>query len=177
MKNIHRSGTNARHQDTKNLFPNGQRNRPTRTPLHNAPCHNPKQTESTSTTRITIAIPGTNQIFTLRIPSRCKCIYRNPPKPEDEITKLPLPPTPILKKSKPTPEAPINADDIVCIEDKMLWLLKPEEPSADTSSPPPTKILTNNNDTTDGRTPLPQDLDAIKDFIQHDKENGYILLK
>ena len=65
---------------------------------------------------------------------------------------------------------PIDADDIICIEDKTLWSLQSKKQSSNTYSPPPaqtapiTQILTNDADTTNSPTLLPQGLDVIKEF-------------
>ena len=68
----------------------------------------------------------------------------NPQKPPEEIPIFPPPPSPILKTSEtPTTipvaatSTPINADDIICIEDKTPWSRKSKEHTIDSSSPPP----------------------------------------
>ena len=70
----------------------------------------------------------------------------NPQPQPRETHHFPPPPSPILKNSGPSPtvpvtvtSTPINAEDIICIEDKTLWQQKPEEPTIDSSSPPPTQ--------------------------------------
>ena len=145
----------------------------------------------TSTTWTTAVIPGMNLKSTT--PTLClsfKIHVPNQPKLDDDKIHLPVPPSPILKTTSPTPIVPvavtstlINADDIIRREDRTLWSPRPEEQTGDISSPPPppqtapnTQILTDNEDTTDCPAPLPQDLDIIKFFIQHEKDNDYIPL-
>ena len=60
-----------------------------------------------------------------------KIHLQNLPKPEDEIRKLSSPPSPILKRSTPTlitpviaTSTPINAVDMICIENITLWSQK-----------------------------------------------------
>ena len=113
----------------------------------------------------------------------------NPQPQPRETHHFPPPPSPILKNSGPSPtvpvtvtSTPINAEDIICIEDKTLWQQKPEEPTIDSSSPPPTQTapataITESNDAEiEYPTSLPDDLDVIKEFIQHDKDDDYIPL-
>ena len=113
----------------------------------------------------------------------------NPQPQPRETHHFPPPPSPILKNSGPSPtvpvtvtSTPINAEDIICIEDKTLWQQKPEEPTIDSSSPPPTQTapataMTESNDAEiEYPTSLPDDLDVIKEFIQHDKDDDYIPL-
>ena len=65
------------------------------------------------------------------------------------------------------------------MEDESPSLHKPEERTTDIFSPPPpqtapvTQHSTNNDDDTSEKNPthLPHDLDAMKKFIQHDKED------
>ena len=97
--------------------------------------------------------------------------------------------SPILKNSNPSPttpvsvtSTPINANNIICIEDKTLWSRKWREQTFDASSPPPPQmapvtVLTANNDIEiESPQPLPEDLDVNKEFIQHDKDDDYIPL-
>ena len=73
-----------------------------------------------------------------------KIHVQNPPKTDEKTMKFPQPSSPILKKSKspqPTPvsttSTTINADDIICLEYKMLSHIKIIDNTTDTSSPPP----------------------------------------
>ena len=113
----------------------------------------------------------------------------NPQPQPRETHHFPPPPSPILKNPGPSPtvpvtvtSTPINAEDIICIEDKTLWQQKPEDPTIDSSSPPPTQTapataITRSNDAEiEYPTSLPNDLDVIKEFIQHDKDDDYIPL-
>ena len=112
----------------------------------------------------------------------------NPQPQPRETHHFPPPPSPILKNPGPSPtvpvtvtSTPINAEDIICIEDKTLWQQKPEDPTIDSSSPPPTQTapataITRSNDAEiEYPTSLPDDLDVIKEFI-HDKDDDYIPL-
>ena len=113
----------------------------------------------------------------------------NPQPQPRETHHFPPPPSPILKNPGPSPtvpvtvtSTPINAEDIICIEDKTLWQQKTEDPTIDSSSPPPTQTapataMTRSNDAEiEYPTSLPDDLDVIKEFIQHDKDDDYIPL-
>ena len=77
---------------------------------------------------------------------------------------------------------PINADDIICIEDKTLWSRKSGEQIIDSSSPPPPQTATasaatdNNEEQTECPPSLPEDQDVIKELIRHDKDDDYIPL-
>ena len=114
----------------------------------------------------------------------------NPQAQSTGITNLPSPPSPILKKTTPSPtrpvtitSAPIDAENIICIEDKTIWAYQQREKreNADpTVTPPktaPVTALTNDDvEITECPSKLPEDFDAIKEFIQHDKDDDYIPL-
>ena len=117
----------------------------------------------------------------------------NPQAQFTESTTLLSPPSPILKKttqSSPTPvtttPTPIDAENIICIEDKTIWTqqAKEQREAADqTVSPPtttselPTKDHNHADDeVTECPQQLPYDLNIIKEFIQHDKDDDYIPL-
>ena len=75
---------------------------------------------------------------------------------------------------------PKEADKIICIEDKTIRSHQSKEQMVDTPSPPPTSQTTpaaeapdNNEDTTKCPPSLPQDLDVIKEFNHHDKDDNY----
>ena len=78
---------------------------------------------------------------------------------------------------------PINADEIFCLEDKTLWSHTKADQTIDASSPPSpqtapaTDTLKNNEATRECPRTLPQILDAIKYFIQHDEDADYISLR
>ena len=114
----------------------------------------------------------------------------NPQAQSTEITNLPSPPSPILKRTTPSPTAPvtitstpINAENSICIEDKTIWSRQAREQRENTaslSSPPQTAPATAMTAEDEGITEcpptLPEDLDAIKAFIQHDQNDNYIPL-
>ena len=113
----------------------------------------------------------------------------NPQAQSTEITNLPSPPSPILKRTTPSPPAPvtitstpIDAENIICIEDKTIWAHQEREkrewrPYRNTSKNAPAMALTNDDvEITECPSKLPEDLDAIKEFIQHDKNDDYIPL-
>ena len=117
----------------------------------------------------------------------------NPQAQVTESTTLPTPLSPILKKttqSSPTPvtttSTPIDAENIICIEDKTIWSQQAKEQRgvADKIVSPPTTASEwpnqNNNHEDDEVTECPQqlpyDLNIIKEFIQHDKDDDYIPL-
>ena len=110
-----------------------------------------------------------------------------------ESTTLPSPPSPILKKttqSSPIPvtttSTPIDAENIICIEDKTIWTQQEKEQrkAADQTVSPPTtapELPTQDNNYEDDEVTecpqqLPYDLNIIKEFIQHDKDDDYIPL-
>ena len=104
--------------------------------------------------------------------------------------KFPTPLSPIMGKTEPTltvpvtvTSTPINAEEIICIEDKILWSKKLRDRTEDTSSSPPSSQTAPAAEAPDrqqrrynGNPPLPQDLDVIKEFIQRDKDYDYIPL-
>ena len=114
----------------------------------------------------------------------------NPQAQSTETTKFPSPPSLILKKTTPSPtipvtitSTPIDAENIICIEDKTIWTRQAKrqrENASSPSSPPqtaPATARTNNlEETTECPLALPEDLDVIKEFIQHDKVDDYIPL-
>ena len=116
----------------------------------------------------------------------------NPQAQVTESTTLPTPLSPILKKttqSSPTPatttSTPIDAEDIICIEDKTIWTQQAKEQRGvdDQTVSPPTiasELPTQDNNHADDEVTecsqqLPYDLNIIKEFIQHDKDDDYIL--
>ena len=112
----------------------------------------------------------------------------NPQAQSTEITNLPSPPSPILKRTTPSPtvpvtitSTPIDAENIICIEDKTIWSRQTRQqqentasPSPPTQTPPATAMTVEDEGTTECPLTLPEDLDVIKEFIQHDKEHDYI---
>ena len=114
----------------------------------------------------------------------------NPQAQSTEITNLPSPPSPILKRTIPSPTAPvtitstpIDAENIICIEDKTICAHQEKQKRENanlTVTPPKTAPATAmaNDDVqiTEYPSKLPEDLDAIKDFFQHDKNDDYIPL-
>ena len=128
------------------------------------------------------AVYDTNKLsFKIQVP--------NPQKPPEEIPNVSPPLSPFLKKSEPSPKVPvtvtstpINSDHIIGIEDKTLWTRKSGEHTIDSSAPPPPQtapasaVTDNNEEQTEGPPPLPEDLDVIKEFIRHGKNDDYIPL-
>ena len=112
----------------------------------------------------------------------------NPQAQSTEITNLPSPLSPILKRTTPTvpvtiTSTQIDAENIICIEDKAIWPRQTREqrentapPSPSTQTAPATAMTAEDKGTTECPPALPEDLDAIKEFIQHDKNNDYIPL-
>ena len=114
----------------------------------------------------------------------------NPQAHTTEITDLPSPPSPILKWTAPSPTAPvtitstpINAENIICIEDKTIWSRQAREQRENTASPsssphtaPSTAMTAEDKGIPECPSNFPEDLDVIKEFIQHDKEDDYIPL-
>ena len=118
-----------------------------------------------------------------------KIHVQNPPKPDDNVSRVSEPPSPTLRKTSPTPLAPvkvtstpIDADGIICIGDKTIWSRISKKQMMDTPSPPPplqtapVTRITNNEDTTYCPAPLPRDIYVIREFMQQDKDNDYIPL-
>ena len=103
---------------------------------------------------------------------------------------LPSPPSPILKRTTPSPTVPvtitftpIDAENIICIEDKTIWAHQErrKRENADPPVTPPktapvTALMNDDVEITECPSKLPEDLDAIKEFIQHDKDDDYIPL-
>ena len=111
----------------------------------------------------------------------------NPQAQSTGITNLPSPTSPILKRTTPSPtvpvtitSTPIDAENIICIEDKTIWAHqeRAKQENADHPVTPPktapVTVLTNDDvEITECLSKLPEDLDAIKEFIQHDKDDDY----
>ena len=114
----------------------------------------------------------------------------NPQPQPKETHHFPPPPSPILKNPGPSPtvpvtvtSTPIDAENIICIEDKTIWSRQARERRENTaslsSSPqtaPATAIAAEDEEITECHPTLPEDLDVIKEFIQHDKDDDYIPL-
>ena len=117
----------------------------------------------------------------------------NPQAQFTESTTLPSPWSPILKKttqSSPIPvtttSTPIDAENIICIEDKTIWTQQEKQQGREadqTVSTPTTapELPTQDNNHEDDEVmecpqQLPYDLNIIKEFIQHDKDDDYIPL-
>ena len=117
----------------------------------------------------------------------------NPQAQFTESTTLPSPPSPILKKTTQSPpipvttmSTPIDAENIICIEDKTIWTQQEKEQrrKADQTVSPPTtapELPTQDNNHEDEKVTecpqqLPFDLNIKKEFIQHDKDDDYIPL-
>ena len=117
----------------------------------------------------------------------------NPQAQFTESTNLPSPLSPILKKTTQSPtvpvtttSTPIDAKNIICIEDKTKWTQQEKEQrrKADHTVSPPTtapKLPTQDNhyedeEVTECPQQLPYDRNIIKKFIQHDKDDDYIPL-
>ena len=114
----------------------------------------------------------------------------NPQAQSTGITNLQSPPSPILKRTTPSPtvpvtitSTPIDAENIICIEDKTIWAHQ-ERRKRENVDPPVTPPKTapaaaqmdDDVEITECPSKLPEDLDAIKEFIQHDKDDDYIPL-
>ena len=110
-----------------------------------------------------------------------------------EITNLPSPPSPILKKTTPFPTAPvavtstpIDAENIICIENKTIWAQQEKEQREKVASTvpfsktaPESPIQENHHEdeeVTECPQQLPYDLNIIKEFIQHNQDDDYIPL-
>ena len=114
----------------------------------------------------------------------------NPQPQPKETDHFPPPPSPILKNPGPSPtvpvtvtSTPINAENIICIEDKTIWSRQAREQRENTASlspspqtAPATAIAVEDEEITECHPTLPEDLDVIKEFIQHDKNDDYIPL-
>ena len=114
----------------------------------------------------------------------------NPQAQSTETTNVPSPPSPILKRTTPSPTAPvtitstpIDAENIICIEDKTIWAHQEREQRENTDptvtppeTAPATAMANDDVEITECPSKLPEDLDAIKEFIQHDKIDDNIRL-
>ena len=114
----------------------------------------------------------------------------NPQAQSTEIMDLPSPPSPSLKKATLSPtvpvtitSTPIDAENIICIEDKPIWAHQEkrkrenaDHPVAPSETAPVTALMNDDVEITESPSELPEDLDAIKEFIQHDKDDDYIPL-
>ena len=114
----------------------------------------------------------------------------NPQAQSTEIMDLPSPPSPILKRTTPSPtvpatitSTPIDAGNIICIEDKTIWAQQRQTTRENVDPPvtspkiaPVTTLMNDDVEITECPSKLPEDLDAIKEFIQHDKDDDYIPL-
>ena len=111
----------------------------------------------------------------------------NPQAQFTEITNVPSPPSPILKKTTAFPTAPvtitstpIDAENIICIEDKTIWAHQEREqrentdPTVTPPKPAPATAMAKDDvEITECPSKLPEDLDAIKEFNPHDKNDDY----
>ena len=128
-------------------------------------------------------IYDTNELsFKIQVP--------NPQAQPKETTNFPSPPSPNQKRTTQSPtvhvtitSTPMDAENIICIEDKTKWAQQEREQREKTNSPSPppktapaTAITDEDKGITECPLTLPEDLDVIKEFIQHDKDNGYIPL-
>ena len=114
----------------------------------------------------------------------------NPQAQSTEIMDLPSPPSPILKRTTLFPTAPvtitstpIDAENSICVEDKTIWAQQEKEQreQVDPTTPPPNHAFppattSEDEEITGCPSKLPENLDVIKEFIQHDKEDDYIPL-
>ena len=112
------------------------------------------------------------------------------PYAQPEKTKFPSPPSPILKKTTPSPtvpvtvtSTPIDAENIICIEDKQHGHDKQDNKERTHLRPhhyhkptPTTAMTKNHEEALECPTSLLEDLDVINDSIQHDKKDDYIPL-
>ena len=144
----------ARHPDDPTPLPVWITESPDTYATLKRPLPESKLTKYTSTTRITVAIHGTN------LPSTTPTNYPSESRSQDHKNrpKFSPPPSPFLKTSEmPTTipvtvtSTPINADDIICIEDKTLWSRKSKEHTIESSSPPspqtaPASAVTDDNE-------------------------------
>ena len=114
----------------------------------------------------------------------------NPQAQPTGITNLPSPLSPILKSTTPSPtvpatitSTPIDAENIICIEDKTIWAHQErrkrdnvDPPVTPPKTAPVTALMDDDVEISECPSKLPEDLDAIKEFIQHDKDDDYIPL-
>ena len=150
-------------------------------------CQNQKRNEFTYMTETIDVTLGTNEPSMTQINS-FKIQVPNPQAQSTEITNLPSPPSPMLTRRTPSPtvpvtitSTPIDVENNICIEDKAIWSRQAREQRENTASPsPPTQIApattmtAEDEGTTESSPALPEDLDAFKKFIQHDKNDDYI---
>ena len=146
------------------------------------PCENQKPSAFTYMTETIDVTLGTNQPSMTQI-NAFKIQVPNPQAQSTEITNLPSPPSPILKRTTPSPtvpvtitSTPIDAENIICIEGKTIWAQKEREQRGKTDptvSPPKTApataMTTEFEEITDCPSKLPEDLDVIKEFINTTK--------
>ena len=90
-------------------------------------------------TRTIDAIHLTNRLYTTRINSLSK--VPNPQAQPKETTNFPSPPSPMLERTTPSPTVPvtitstqIDAENIICIEDKTIWAQQEREQREKTDS-------------------------------------------
>ena len=153
-------------------------------------CRNQKQTEFIYTTETTDVTLGMNQPSMIQINYPSKSKYQTlKPNPRG-FTNLPSPPSPILKSTTPSPtvpvtitSTPIDAENIICIEDKTIWAHQERRKRENVDPPvtppktaPVTALTDDDVEISECPSKLPEDLDAIKEFIQHDKDDDYIPL-
>ena len=122
-----------------------------------------------------------------------KIQVHNPQAQTTETTNSPSPPPPILKKTQPSPtvpvaatSTPIDAENVICIEDRTIWTRQEKEQREKAASTVPSSKPTPESPTqdkyyedeevTECTKQLPYDLNVIKEFIQHDKNDVYIPL-
>ena len=146
-------------------------------------CQNWELTDSTFMTHIIAAIHGMNRRSTNQTPYHSKYKSQNHRNTQKWYQKSPHHCS-ILKKSAPTPivpvtvtSTPIDAENIICTEDKTIWWSNSKKQMVDTLSPPPPSQnateYDNNEDTTESPPTLSQALEVIKEFIQHDNDDEY----
>ena len=142
-------------------------------------------------TRIIAATHGMSQQSMMQPPYHLKCKSQTPETPRTG-TRIPFTSVAHSEKNRNnigntrhTNVHTIAAEDIICIEDKTIWSRKSWRQMVDTSSPPPSQTASepptqrnnhNNEDVTACPQQLRHDLNVIKEFIQHDKNNDYVPL-
>ena len=114
----------------------------------------------------------------------------NPQAQSTEITNLSSPPSPILKRTTPSPtvpvtitSTPIDAENNICIEDKTIWAQQERDQRGQTDptvlppkTAPATAMTNEDEEIMECPSKLPEDSDFIKEFIKHDKDDNYIPL-
>ena len=138
-------------------------------------CRNQKPNEIIYMTETTDVTPWMNQLSDTNKLS-FKIQVSNPQAQSTGITNLPSPPSPILKRTTPSQTVPViitstpmDAENIICIEDKTIWAHQ-ERRKRENADPPvtppktaPVAALTNDDvEITECHSKLPEDLDAIK---------------